>query len=73
MSLRDGLSLAIAIGALLLFGALGVAHIVRPDRFVKGRRRGGELLTEWNRLGIQAFGVIAVVASAYLAWKIFSN
>ena len=37
---------------LILFAAVGVAHVINPDWFTKhsGIRKGGEMLTEWNRL-----------------------
>jgi len=50
---------------LLVFAGVGVAHIIKPDWFVNrsGVRKGGELLTEWNRLGFQiAGGVFAAFA-----------
>ena len=52
--------LMIAAIILVLFAAIGVAHIVNPDWFLKrsGIRKGGEMLTEWNRLGFQIVGAI---------------
>lgn len=42
------------------FAGIGVAHIFKPDWFMKrsGVRRGGEMLTEANRLSFQIAGAI---------------
>jgi hypothetical protein len=52
--------LLLAVAILVFFGAVGIAHVVNPDRFLKhsGLRKGGEMLTEWNRLGIQIAGAV---------------
>jgi hypothetical protein len=50
---------------LLVFARVGVAHIINPDWFVNrsGVRKGGRLLTDWNRFGFQiAGGVFAAFA-----------
>ena len=43
---------------LILFAAVGVAHVINPDWFTKhsGIRKGGGMLTEWNRLQFQVVG-----------------
>jgi hypothetical protein len=53
---------------LLFFAAIGVAHVVYPDWFIKrsGARKGGEMLTEWNRLGFQIAGAIFAGFAVYL-------
>jgi hypothetical protein len=61
-------TLILAVAILLVFAAIGIGCIINPDRGIKhfgqSLRRGGELLTEWNRIGIQfaglAFGGFAV-------------
>lgn len=52
--------LMLAAAILVFFAAIGVAHVVYPDWFIKrsGVRKGGEMLTEWNRLGFQIAGAI---------------
>jgi hypothetical protein len=52
---------------LLVFAGIGVAHIIKPDWFVNrsGVRKGGELLTEWNRLGFQIAGAIFAAFALY--------
>jgi hypothetical protein len=53
---------------LLTFAGIGIAHIFKPDYFMKrsGLRRGGELLTEWNRVGFQIAQAIFAVFAMYL-------
>ena len=52
--------LAIVVPVLLAFFCVGVAQIINPDYFIRrsGVRKGGELLTDWNRLQFQILGVI---------------
>jgi len=58
---------------LLAFAGFGIAHIFKPDYFVKrsGVRRGSELLTEWNRLGFQIVGAIFAGFAIYLLYVFF--
>ncbi|MFZ0314089.1 MAG: hypothetical protein WAL85_15385 [Candidatus Korobacteraceae bacterium] len=62
--------LALVVPLLLLFFCVGVAHVINPDLFIKrsGIRRGGELLTDWNRLQFQIGGLIFAGFSAYLLY-----
>ena len=48
----------IVVLVLLAFAGIGIVHIFKPDYFMKrsGVRRGGELLTEWNRLRLSDSG-----------------
>jgi hypothetical protein len=48
---------------LILFIGIGIAHVIDPDRFLQrsGVRKGGQLLTEFNRLG---FRIVAFVFAA---------
>lgn len=53
---------------LLLFAAIGVACVINPDWLIKrspGMRKGGEMLTEWNRTQAQDFGVIFAGCAIY--------
>jgi len=60
---------------LVVFAAMGVAHVVNPTYFLKrsGIRKGGELLTEWNALGFQMAGPIFAILSLYLLHALVSN
>jgi hypothetical protein len=61
-------TLLLTFAIVLVFAAIGIGCIINPDwgikHFGQSLRRGGELLTEWNRIGLQfvglAFGGFAV-------------
>ena len=60
----------IFILALLLgFAVIGFGCLIRPEwgikHFGQSLRRGGELLTEWNRLGIAFAGLAFGIFSLY--------
>jgi hypothetical protein len=55
---------------LLLFVAVGIAHALRPERFMKPWHRGGEMLTEWNRFGIRIAGIVLAAVSIYILYSI---
>jgi hypothetical protein len=59
-SVLDTLRSGFAIGVLLLFVAVGVTHVVDPDRFLRqsGIRKGGEMLTAFNRLQFRFAGAV---------------
>jgi len=67
------LKMATAVGLLLAFFCIGVAHIVKPDWFIKrsGVRKGGELLSDWNRMGFQIVGAIFAGFAAYVLYQLF--
>ena len=58
---------------LVAFAGIGIGHIFKPDYFMKrsGVRKGGELLTEWNRLGFQIAGAIFAGFAIYLLYVLF--
>ena len=58
---------------LVLFAAYGIAHVFYPDQFMKPWHRGGEMLTEWNRLGIQVVGAILAGFAVYVLCNIFGR
>ena len=69
------LNLVLLAGLLLLFALIGVAHVLKPDWFIKrsGARKGGALLTEWNRLQFQIAGAIFAIAAAYGLYSLLSE
>lgn len=71
--MKQALLRTIVVLMLLAFAGIGIAHIFRPDYFIKrsGVRRGGELLTEWNRLGFQIAGAIFAGFAIYLLYVFF--
>ena len=63
-----------ALAALLaIFLGVGIAHIINPDWFIKrsGVRKGGEMLTDWNRFQFQVAGAIFAGLAAYLLYVLF--
>lgn len=73
LDMKQALLRTIVVLMLLAFAGIGIAHIFRPDYFIKrsGVRRGGELLTEWNRLGFQIAGAIFAGFAIYLLYVFF--
>ena len=71
--MKQALLRTIVVLMLLVFAGIGIAHIFMPDYFIKrsGVRRGGELLTEWNRLGYQITGAIFAGFAIYLLYVLF--
>jgi hypothetical protein len=63
----------------LFFFCMGVAHVIVPDYFIKRSaiRKGGELLTESNRIGFQIVGIVVALFGAVmiypLAIALFTN
>ena len=71
-TLRHSLWKEIVGGAVLIFfAAYGIAHVLYPDRFMKPSHRGGEMLTEWNRIGIQIAGAIFAGFAIYVLYSVF--
>jgi len=60
---------------LLAFAGLGMAHIFKPDWFIKrsGIRRGGEMLSEYNRAGFQIAGAIFAAVAIYMLYSFFRH
>lgn len=59
----------------LVVAAFCVAHIVKPDWFIKrcGVRKGGEMLTEWNRLGFQIVGAAVTGFVLYVLYTVLAG
>ena len=60
----------LAYTILVFFAGLGIAHALRPDRFMKPWHRGGELLTESNRFQIRLVGVVLTAGALYILYSI---
>jgi len=58
---------------LLVFAGIGVAHIFKPDWFLKrsGARKGGEMLSEYNRAGFQIAGGVFAAVAIYILYSLF--
>jgi len=63
----------VAVVILVIFAAIGIAHIVDPSWFVKrsGARKGGELLNDWNELGFRIVGALLAAGSLYILYSLF--
>ena len=62
------LTLGVAIAA--LFFCLGIAHVIFPDRFIKRSsiRKGGEMLTDFNRIGFQIAGIVIAAFGGFMLY-----
>ncbi len=62
--------LSLGMVVLLFFFCLGIAHVIYPDRFIErsGIRKGGEMLTGFNRIGFQIVGIIVTVFAGCLLY-----
>jgi hypothetical protein len=71
--MKQTLLSTIVVLMLLVFAGIGIAHIFRPGYFIKrsGVRRGGAMLTEWNRLGFQMAGAIFAGFAIYVLYVLF--
>jgi len=69
----DLLKVAALVVLLLTFFGVGIAHIIKPDWFIKrsGVRKGGELLSDWNRVQFQIVGAVFAAFAAYLLYRLF--
>lgn len=69
----DLLKAAALVALLLTFFGIGIAQVIKPDWFIKrsGVRKGGELLSEWNRVQFQIVGAIFAGFAAYLLYHLF--
>jgi hypothetical protein len=63
----------VAVLLLVAFAGIGIAHIFKPDWFIKRSnvRRGGEMLSEYNRAGFQIAGAIFAAVAIYVLYDIF--
>ena len=60
-----------AVAVMLFLTGLGIVQVIKPNRFMNSYlRRGGELLTDWNRMGVQIAGAILAGASLWIIWDL---
>jgi hypothetical protein len=69
------LKLMLIVSLLLIIAAIGLVHIWKPDWFIKrsGVRKGGEMLTELNRLQFQIVGAIFAASAVYGLYVVLSD
>lgn len=57
---------------LVLFLCVGIGHMFYPDYFLKrsAARKGGKMLTDWNRGSFQLVGLILTGFILYLIYQL---
>ena len=57
---------------LLFVAGVGGGHILYSDYFIKrtAMRRGGDMLTEWNRTGAQFVGLLVTLFSVGVLYEL---
>ena len=75
MGMGDLLKMVLLTVFFVSFAAIGVAHIVNPDWFIRrsGVRKGGDLLTEWNRLQFRMGGVAFTAFGVYMLYVLLTG
>jgi hypothetical protein len=73
MTLHNGESiwkLLFGLGVAVIFLCVGIGHVINPDYFIQRSavRKGGELLTESNRIGFQFVGMIATIFAGFMIY-----
>lgn len=66
---------ALLVLLLVAFLGIGIGHIFKPDWFVKrsGVRRGGEMLSEYNRAGFQIAGAVFTAIAIYMLYSLLRH
>jgi hypothetical protein len=64
---------ALLVLLLIFFAGIGVAQFLKPGWFVKrsGIRKGGDMLTEYNRAGFQIAGALFAAGALYMLYSLF--
>jgi hypothetical protein len=67
--------LMVVVAFLVLFACVGIAHVVNPDWFIErsGARKGGEMLTEWNRFGFRFAGAFFAGGAVYMLYLLLRD
>jgi hypothetical protein len=67
--------LMVAVAVLLLFAGVGIANVVNPDWFIEqsGARKGGEMLTGWNRFGFRYTGAAFAGGAMYMLYLLLRD
>jgi len=62
--------LLVMVAVLVLFACVGIANMVSPDWFIErsGVRKGGEMLTEWNRWCFRFAGATFTGVTVYVLY-----
>lgn len=74
LPLRERIGVPIAILMLLVFVIVGIDAIIHPRRHMNSyTRSGGEMLRDWNEMGIQFAGLIFSCGSGWMLYKLVQS
>lgn len=64
--------LCLLVLVLVFFLCIGIGHVLYPDYFLKrsAMRKGGEMLTDWNRGSFQFIGLLVTGFIIYLMYQL---
>jgi len=67
--------LMVVVAFLVLFACVGIANVVNPDWFIErsGARKGGEMLTGWNRFSFRYGGAFLAGGAVYMLYFLLRN
>jgi hypothetical protein len=71
MKANDIWKLVLAALLLLVFVYVGISNVIKPD--IRRLRKGGEMLTEWNRVGVRSAGAIFAAGAIYLLYRLLRD
>ena len=60
---------------LIAFVGIGIAHVINPDIFLRnsGARKGGAMLTKWNRDSFRVIGAIFAGGAGYVLYAVLQE
>lgn len=66
---------ALGVAVVFFFFCLSVGNLIKPDYFLRrsGVRKGGEMLTVFNRMGFRFVGLIGAVFTGLLLFQLVGD
>ena len=66
---------AVGVAFVFFFFCVGVAHLIKPDHFLRrsGVRKGGEMLTAFNRMGFRFVGLTVALFTGFLLFELIGD
>jgi hypothetical protein len=66
---------ALGVAFVFFFFCISVGHLIKPDYFLRrsGVRKGGEMLTDFNRTGFRVVGLIGAVFTGFLLFELIGD
>ena len=67
--------ISLLVVLLVVFLCVGIGNVINPDWFIRrsGVRKGGKLLTDWNRWEFQIAGAVFAGLAAYLLYVVLRS